>query len=347
VIEVPSLYEERLNILIAYNEPTLSRDSPDWASEAGVLESVTSVEDSLSRQGHRVQRLGIRSLEGLLHDLPQVKQADVVFNLFEGLGGVSRGEAEVAGLFELAGYPLTGSPSACLSLVRDKPRTKWLLAGASVPTANFEFVPAVGEIDCPRLEALVNEGPTIVKPAHEDGSLGIGPESIVDELDALVRQVERVRGRYGAVLVERFIVGREFNVAIIDFGEPRALPLAEIEFRGSERDGWQIVTYDAKWSVGSEADRATPSRCPAHVDDATSRRIADVALDAYRLCGCRGYARVDLRLGRDGAVYVLEMNANPDIGPSAGFEKSLVTSGIAYDEFLDRLVRSTFERGAR
>ena len=62
---------------------------------------------------------------------------DVVFNLFEGFGGVGRGEAEITGLVELLGYPITGSPAECLALVRDKARTKWLLAGAGLPTPQF------------------------------------------------------------------------------------------------------------------------------------------------------------------------------------------------------------------
>ena len=336
-----------MRVLIAYNEPVLSGDSPDWASEAGVLASVEAVERALAARGHVVERLGIRSLAGLLDHFNNHERHDVVFNLFEGFGGVGRGEAEVAGMFELAAFPLTGSPAASLSLVRDKPRTKWLLAGAGIPTAPFELVPPGATIDRARFAAFVGRGPVIVKPAHEDGSLGIGPDSIVDTLDALVRQVDHVRSRYGAVLVERFIEGREFNAAIVDFGQPEALPLAEIEFRGGGPEGWQIVTYDAKWSAGSEADRTTPSRCPATVDPATSERIRSVALDAFRLCGCRGYARIDLRMDARGHVYLLEVNANPDIDPNAGFSKALKAAAMAYDEFVERLVNSAYEHSAR
>ena len=336
-----------MRVLIAYNEPTLPQDSPDRQSEAGVLESVTSVGEALARRGHRVDRLAIRSLDQLVQHVGELSMVDVVFNLFEGFGGVGRGESEVAGLFELAGRPITGSPLACLAMTRDKPRTKWLLAGAGVPTAPFVLVPAVGELDLTSLDTLLAGGPLFVKPAHEDGSLGIGPESIVTDGAALARQVEFVRHRYGAVLVERFIVGREFNAAIVDFGQPELLPLAEIEFCGHQRSGWQIVTYDAKWAADSEADRTTPSRCPAQLDTQTAARIGHVALDAFRLCGCRGYARVDMRMDAGGNVYVLEVNANPDIGPDTGFRKALGAAGITFDDFVERLTRSAIERHAR
>ena len=118
---------------------------------------------------------------------------DVVFNLFEGFGGVGRGEAHIAGLVELLGYPITGSPPDCLALVRDKARTKWLLAGAGLPTPEFRLVPADGPLDAGQFASLLAGGPAIVKPAHEDASQGIENESIVSELASLLRRVERVR----------------------------------------------------------------------------------------------------------------------------------------------------------
>ena len=272
--------------------------------------------------------------------LSQTPPPDVVFNLFEGFAGVGCGEAEVAGLVELAGHALSGSPSECLGLVRNKARAKWLLAGAGLPTAPFCLVSADEELPHEALATLVAGGPVIVKPAHEDGSLGIGPESIVHDVRSLERQIAAVRARYGATLVERFIVGREFNAAVIALPRAELLPLAEIEFAGPEPSGWQIVTYEAKWAAGSAADRSTPARCPADVAEPLAGEINRVALAAFRLTGCRDYARVDLRVDEQGQVYVLEVNANPDIGPSAGFARSLRAAGMGYDAFIDRLVRS-------
>jgi D-alanine-D-alanine ligase len=330
-----------LDVLVLYNEPTLAPDHPDWASEAGVLESVEAVVAGLEQSGHRPTRMGLAgTISKVLEQLRQLPPADVVFNLFEGLQGVSRGEAEVTGLIELLGYRVTGSPAECLGLVRHKPKTKWLLAGAGLPTAPFELVPPTGPLDEGQLRRLLGEGAAIVKPAHEDASLGIDSSSIVRDWPSLVRQVEAVRARYGAVLVERFIVGREFNVAIVALPEPRLLPLAEIEFSGPGPAGWQIVTYEAKWAAGSAADRSTPPVCPARVEDGLAARIGQVALDAFCCAGCRQYARVDLRVDAQGNVFVLEINGNPDIGPSAGFARALRAGGMDYATFVDQLVRT-------
>jgi D-alanine-D-alanine ligase len=325
----------------------LPPNDPDWASEAGVLESVEAVSAALTTRGHRIQRLGLAGcVEEMLDALSRLPQVDVVFNLFEGMQGVGRGEAVVAGLVELLGFPLTGSPAECLGLVRHKPRTKWLLAGAGLPTAPFEMVAATGSLQQKRLESLLAGGAVIVKPAHEDASLGIGSQSIVTDWPALVEQIDAVRQRYGAVLVERFIVGREFNAAVIALPEPELLPLAEIEFAGAGPAGWQIVTYDAKWVAGGEADRATPARCPAQVDTATAKRIGQVAVEAFRIAGCRHYARVDLRMDQAGQLYVLEINANPDIGPTAGFARALRAAKLDYATFVERMVQTAFEMRA-
>ncbi len=173
---------------------------------------------------------------------------------------MGRGEALVAGWIEALGHPLTGSDPAALELVRDKARVKWLLRGAGLPTADFVLVGADRPLPQASLAELLAAGPAIVKPAHEDASLGIGPHSVVSDLAALDEQVAQVRARYGAVLVERFIAGREFNAAVVALPEPRLLPLAEIEFAATLLPRERLVSYAAKWDAGSAADLATAPR---------------------------------------------------------------------------------------
>jgi D-alanine-D-alanine ligase len=335
-----------LDVLVLYNEPALPPDDPDYASEAGVLDSVAAVDEALAAAGHRARHLAVRSLPELLDNLKGLSPPDVVFNLFEGFEGVGRGEAVVAGLIELLGYPLTGSGGKCLDLVRDKAQTKWLLDGAGWPTPLFELVGPRQPLPERKLQALLARGPAIVKPAHEDASLGIGAQSVVADYASLVAQIDCVRSRYGAVLVERFIAGREFNAAILALPEPKLLPLAEIQFDLSTPPTEHLVTYAAKWAAGSAADLATQPRCPADVSAALAERIGAAALGAFQATGCRDYARVDLRVDQDDNVYILEVNGNPDIGPDAGFARALRTSGMQYGDFVARLVSGAVARGA-
>lgn len=337
-----------LQVLVVYNEPSLPVGHPDYAQEAGVLESVAAVRQALNVAGHQVRELAIHGeARQVLSQLQHCGPADVVFNLCEGLGGVGRGEAEIAGLLELIGYQLTGSPADCLSLVRNKVRTKLLLAGAGLPTAEFCSVSRGETEPTAELERLLALGPVIVKPANEDASLGIGPQSICSELVALRIQIARVCASYGCALVERYIDGREFNAAVIALPEPRVLPLAEIEFDRAALGGWNIVSYDAKWSVGSAADRATVPRCPAAVDSALAAQIERIALEAFRVTGCRDFARVDLRVDQQGRPFVLEVNGNPDLSPGAGLARALGAAGFDYENFLVRLVEQAASRGAQ
>jgi D-alanine-D-alanine ligase len=327
-----------VDVVILFNEPTLAREHPDFAQEAGVLESVAAFERALSSPGHRVRQIGITDsvatvIEGII-----AKRPDVIVNLCEGFGGHTGGEAHWAGLLELLGVPYTGSPPECLALVRDKARTKWLLSGAGLSTAPFVCVQPGERLPRQPLSAWLNKGPLFVKPASEDASLGIGTESVVTDWPALERQVETVAARYGAVLIETYIDGREFNVGVIESPEIQCLPLAEIEFQVSDDLRWPIVTYQGKWASGSAADRATPVRCPAEVEPALADSIRAVALAAYRVTGCRDYARVDLRVDRSGNIFILEVNANPDAGPNAGLARMLRAAGIEYDSLVERLV---------
>ena len=310
-----------------------------------MLESVEAVEAALAILGHSSQRMAVGPDPVALSVELRGTKADVLVNLFEGHHGTGAGESQVAGLLELIGVPFTGTGSEGLALVRDKARTKWLLSGAGLPTPAFQLVATDEPVDAGRFESALAAGPLIVKPAHEDASLGIGQASVVTERTSLALQIGEVRRRYGPVLVEQFIAGREFNVGIIALPEAQLLPLAEIEFPNDGRVPWNVVTYDAKWDPASvEYDAGTPARCPADAAPELAAEIQRISLAAFRLAGCRDYARVDLRVDSAGRVYILEINANPDISPSAGLARAIRVSGLGYDGFVGGLVGTARRR---
>jgi D-alanine-D-alanine ligase len=287
----------------------------------------------------------LQLVERIINERP-----DVVVNFCEGFAGHSGGEAYVTGLFELLGLKYTGSSPECLALVRDKVRTKQVFVGAGISTADYWIVPRDADLELLPIARQMREqlagGKLFVKPAAEDASLGIDERSVASDWDELAAKAAEVQKRYGDVLVERYLDGREFNVGVISFGEPHILPIAEIEFQTNSDFPLPIVTYASKWREASAAFRATPVRCPADVDHTLAARIREVALAAFAATGCRDYARVDIRVTPDGGVYVLEVNANPDLGPSAGFARALAADGMAYDEFVVRLAEAAHARGS-
>jgi D-alanine-D-alanine ligase len=334
----------KLKIGVIFNSPTAAANSAEYVSESGVLESVSAFAAALRETGHDVQEMAVGSSASALAQALAASHFDVVVNFCESFAGQSASEPHVAALFELLQIPYTGSGPEGLALTHDKPLTKRLLIGGSVSTP--EFVEFLSEVPLPesQLRSLLSAGALIVKPAAEDASLGVDASSVCSDWESLIRQIDFVRRRYGAVLVERFIAGREFNVGIIELPELQVLPLAEIEFQSPGEPSQRIVTYDGKWSPDSVECVATPVRCPAVVDSELADRIRSAATAAYRLTGCRDYARIDLRVDSAGNVFVLEVNANPDAGPTAGLARMLTVAGISYSNFAERIVEQAQSR---
>src|SRR5205823_5287656 len=150
---------------------------------------------------------------------------------------------------------------------------------------------------------------------------------------------------YGApVLVEEFIYGREFNVALVELPELQYLPPAEIVFPQEKPGFWPILTYDGKWKPGTDDYEITPPRYPADISPRIAERLGTIAMQAYRLLGCKDYARVDLRMKPNGKPFILEVNPNPEISANAGFAGCLGSAKIPHPEFIVRLIRHALHR---
>jgi D-alanine-D-alanine ligase len=329
-------------VLILYNEPVLPAGHPDFESEHEVLHTVDVVAGTLHGAGYHVTRLGANTDPGVLLGGLREHRPDVVFNLFEGTADHGHTEAYVAGLLDWLGLPFTGSPAHTLCLARSKPLTKHLFQGAGLPTPRF-FV--VDEGPAPECDLT---WPVIVKPATQDASVGLDQGSVVTDQARLHERVDYLLRTYGPpVLVEEFIRGRELNVALIEAPDLRILPISEVLFVDSDPAYWPIVTYDAKWKPGSRDYEATPARYPADVQPDLAGRLGALAQQAFRLLGCRDYARVDFRVPPSGKPYLLEVNPNPDFNPTAGLAGGLGSAGLTHAQFTVDLVRHALARGRR
>ncbi len=329
-------------VLVLYNEPVLSASHPDAASEHEVLDTAQFVGETLHRAGYDAVRLAVSKDPGPLLAALQDLRPDAVFNLFEGTADHGNTEAYVAGLLEWMGVPFTGCPSQALLLARSKNLSKLLFQGAGLPTAEFFVVEDLPVPPC-RLG-----WPVIIKPALEDASVGVDQGSVVTDPDRLQERVAYLLETYGPpVLVERYIPGRELNVALVEAPDLRTLPISEIMFARRGDGSWPIVTYDAKWKPGSPDYEATPPRYPAEVNAKLAERLVTIARQAFRLLGCRDYARADFRVSPQGRPYLLEVNPNPDFSPTAGLAGGLASAGIGHDQFTLTLVQSALGRAKR
>ena len=247
-----------------------------------------------------------------------------VFNLCESLGGRAFTEPEAPRQIQAAGFVFTGAPYLALRRAANKREAKRRLVEAGLPTPRSRCIRRGGE----PVEGV--PFPVLVKPVEEGGSFGITQDSVIDDPAALFARIEETLAIYRQpVLVEEYIAGREINVAVWGNRQPQVLPISEIRFDWTDDPLKQLVTFDSKWVEESIEYRGTPAVCPAELELRDRLRIEAVALEAYRLLGLRGYARVDMRL-KDGIPYILEVNANPDLAPDAGFYRSARAGGFSY-----------------
>jgi D-alanine-D-alanine ligase len=174
----------------------------------------------------------------------------------------------------------------------------------------------------------------------EDASHGIHLESVVSD-PASVRQRARflIEHYRQPALVEEFAPGRELDVSLLGPSrEPTPLPIFEIDFTGFPAGQPRLVTYAAKWHPESDEYRGTRLIPASDLDAGLAHRAREVACAAYRALELRGYGRVDLRLGRDGGMIVVDVNPNPDLGPDEALARSAACAGIGYASLIEWLV---------
>jgi D-alanine-D-alanine ligase len=84
--------------------------------------------------------------------------------------------------------------------------------------------------------------------------------------------------------------------------------------------------------------------CPAPLEWVMKKKVEHIAIRVFKLFQCRDYARVDIRIDRDGKIYVLEVNPNPDISPQSGMARALHVQGTSYTEFVGNLLERALQR---
>jgi D-alanine-D-alanine ligase len=257
----------------------------------------------------------------------------VIFNLCESLGGQAFTEPLIPRQLSRLGFRHTGSSYPVLRLSSDKSKTKHLARSLGYPTARFQVVRSPG----PR--PLNLQLPLIIKPVAEGGSMGVRGESVVRDPDELWPKIDYCLQTYRQpALVEEFIVGREINVALWGNGRPKVLPISEIHFEWTDDPLRQIVSFESKWVKESPEYTGTPATCPAELTPQEQSRVEAMARGMYSAVRVHGYARVDMRL-KDGKPYLLEVNANPDLSPDAGFARSAAAAGYTYPGMVAEILR--------
>ncbi|MCM8794667.1 MAG: ATP-grasp domain-containing protein [Candidatus Omnitrophica bacterium] len=304
-------------------------DPADANAEFDHPSTIQVIEDALTSLGHKVVRIGnVRQLLDLLPSL----QVDLVFNIAEGQSGRNR-ESQVPILLEMHGIPYVGSDGLTQALTLDKLMAKKIFQSEGIPTPSFFTVSDPGESPPKKLRF-----PLIVKPRFEGSSKGMTERSVVRSRQELKDQIEWVCRQYRQpALVEQFIAGTEYTVAIVGNHPPEAMPVVQVKFEG-QSDASELFYTHARIASGAEYV------CPASIGRRMEKRLKELALQAYRAVECVDFGRVDFRVDRRGNPYVLEINPLPSLSTEDVFQKVANHLGITYPQVLGRIVSAAAKR---
>ena len=228
--------------------------------------------------------------------------------------------------------PYTGPGVKASEIAMDKVKTKLVLEMNNVPTAKWSIVRLGDCSDCPI------PLPVVVKPPKDGSSVGISKCRNNDEFRKGLELAWSVDGKSNnrtieqsersddipVALVEEFVPGREFTVAVVD-GEP--WPVIEIVAKG----GW--YGYEEKYN-------SDETRYPFLEEGELATKLQRLAVDAYRAVGCRGVTRVDFRVSPLGRCYVLELNTSPGFTSHSLVPKSGMRTGLSFAGVCDRILQS-------
>ena len=244
----------------------------------------------------------------------------------------------LSGYLEGFGIPYTGSGQLAHDLERNKHLAKERVMAAGLATAAFTVI----KQNSPAVESFAElKYPLFVKPTNRGGGAGIDGNSVVhnrQQLDQKIQSIAQVN--LADSLVEHYLPGREFSVAILRRGGGKPYSVMPIELAAAPNsNGAQMLGHEMKQSN---------MEVVSEVSDANLRaRLCDFALDVFHALGARDYGRIDIRLDARGEPHFLEANLIPSLIAGYGsFPKAcLLNINLDYEPMLLRIVDLALERG--
>lgn len=256
----------------------------------------------------------------------------VIFNYCDGYHVDESGYDPITRIYEAQCFAYTGADDQSLWLGRDKQFGKNQLVKHGIPTPEYQIYETDDVDDWTIFPALV-------KPSRLHASLGIGPESVVDNPDQLKRQVQYVLDTFQQpALVEDFIEGEEYRVSVWGGKNLVVLPFIGYHYLPNTERRYGFKDYETKWS-----EDHIRVDIPAQVEPNLAERISDVAKKAFRAVLMRDYGGIDIRVRGD-VPYVIDPNPNPDISTESSFDRAVRAAGQDYSHLVTEIVRLAAKR---
>jgi len=268
---------------------------------------------------------------------------DFVLNLCdEGFNNDAFKELHIPAMLEMHGIHYTGAGPACLGACYDKSLVRAVATTLDVPTPEETFVSADDQS-----ATIPSIFPAILKPNFGDSSIGITQEAVVHDPSALVQYLRELRSSVtaGPVLIQEFLTGPEYSVALI--GNPgyelRALPILTVDYSKLDPALPKILGYESKWLPDSPywTDIAYHE---ARLSSDVERELVDHSRRLFERLHCRDYARFDFRADATGKIKLLEVNPNPGWCWDGKFNLMAEYAGISYSTLLGMILNAADSR---
>ncbi|MFH1406567.1 MAG: ATP-grasp domain-containing protein [Candidatus Omnitrophota bacterium] len=318
-------------------------DPPDANAEFDHPDTIGVIADAIRSGGYDVKCIGnvynlLKSLKNCAARLPAERGKawrgyDIVFNIAEGKFGRNR-ESQVPIILEMMGIPFVGSDGLTLGLTLDKVMAKKLLISEGIRTPKFMQLDEVA-----KLNGVALDYPLIVKPRYEGSSKGLSDSSVVTSRNRLKKQAQWVIKNYKQpALIEEFIQGSEFTVAVLGNKTPRALPVVQIKIDGKTNLNNLFYTFSRIYS------NTLDYVCPAPISKKLEEKLKALAIKTYRAFECWDFGRVDIRVDKKGNPYVLEINPLPSLSTEDVFGVIANMQKITYEEMILKILREGLKR---
>jgi D-alanine-D-alanine ligase len=307
------------------------------------LSSGKGVVEALNERGYRVTPVTIARdgawlfPDGEPLDLPAAAAklcGAAVDCVFIALHGTFGEDGRIQAFLDLLNIPYTGSGCAASALAMDKIRCKALVNYVGLRVAPHLLVKASQAIiDAEAIQGYV-EGqigfPCVIKPPCEGSSVAV---EIVQAADDFPEALVRVLQHDGTAMVEAYLKGPEVTCGVLETNDGvRALPVTEI--RPVTAD---FFDYGAKYTPG-----ATEEITPAPIDEDLTEKVQQMAVDAHRSLGCKGWSRSDFIMDDEGPVFI-ETNTVPGLTPTSLYPQAAAAEGISYGAMLEMFVEYALE----
>lgn len=260
----------------------------------------------------------------------QIMRVDCVFPVLHGKNGE---DGTLQGLLDLSGIPYVGCGVLASANSMDKEKTHIVLESAGIKMTPYCAM-RLSELDrlsekCDEMEEKLSY-PMFIKPANCGSSVGVSKAANRDEL---VSGIKAAFSHDKKVVVEKAVVGRECECAVLGNDEPFASTVAEIVTSSDFYD------YDAKYKSDD-----CEFYLPARISDEKINEVRELAVKAYRALECQGLARVDFFVCENGDIFLNEPNTLPGFTSISMYPQLMKNSGIETAELVERLIRLAFER---